>query len=55
MYLDVFVPVLQAVEGTLKFIRAHRGHPVASPAMVEPIIRRFVESIESYVRDHNIP
>jgi len=55
MYLNVYVPVLQAVEGVLKFIRIHRGHPVASTAMVEPITRRFVESIERYVRDHNIP
>jgi len=55
MYLNVYVPVLQAVEGVLKFIRIHRGHPVASTAMVEPITRRFVESIERYVRDRNIP
>jgi hypothetical protein len=27
MYLNVFVPVLQAVEGVLKFIRIHRGRP----------------------------
>jgi len=45
MYLNVYVPLLQAVEGVLKFIRIHRGHPVASTAMVEPITRRFVESI----------
>ncbi len=51
----VYVPVLQAVEGALKFIRIHRGHPVASTAMVEPITRRFVESIERYVHDHDIP
>ena len=50
MYLNVYVPVLQAVEGVLKFIRIHRGHPVASTAMVEPITRAFVESIERYVR-----
>ena len=55
IYLNVYVPVLQAVEGVLKFIRIHRGHPVASTAMVEPISRRFVESIEGYVRDHDIP
>jgi hypothetical protein len=55
MYLNVYVPVLQAVEGVLKFIRIHRGHPVASTAMVEPISRGFVESIEGYVRDHGIP
>ena len=55
MYLNVYVPVLQAVEGVLKFIRIHRGHPVASTAMVEPITQHFVGSIERYVRDHNIP
>src|SRR5258708_33695348 len=55
MYLNVYVPVLQAVEGVLKFIRIHRGHAVASTAMVEPITRRFVESIAGYVRDNKIP
>jgi hypothetical protein len=55
MYLNVYVPVLQAVEGALKFIRIHRGHPVASTAMVEPITRRFVESIERYTQANDIP
>jgi hypothetical protein len=55
MYLNVYVPVLQAVEGVLKFIRIHRGHPVASTAMVEPITRRFVESIERYTQANDIP
>jgi hypothetical protein len=55
MYLNVYVPVLQAVEGVLKFIRIHRGHPVASTAMVEPITRRFVESIERFTQDNQIP
>jgi hypothetical protein len=54
MYLNVYVPVVQAVEGVLKFIRIHRGHPVASTAMVEPITRCFVESIERYVHDHDV-
>jgi hypothetical protein len=50
MYLNVYLPVLQAVEGVLKFIRIHRGHPVASTAMVEPLTRRFVSSIERWLR-----
>jgi hypothetical protein len=45
MYLNGYVPVLQAVEGVLKFIRIPRGHPVASTAMVEPITRRFVDRL----------
>src|SRR3982751_4096962 len=47
MYLNVYVPALQAVED--------RGHPVASTAIVEPITRRFVESIELYTQANDIP
>lgn len=55
MYLNVYVPQLQAVEGVLKFIRLHRGHQVASTLMVEPITRRFVEAIERFTKDNDIP
>jgi hypothetical protein len=30
MYINVYVPTTPSVEGTLKFIRIHRGHKVAS-------------------------
>ena len=55
MYLNVYVPRLQIVEGVLGFIRRHRGHPVASTRMVEPVTRQFVAAIEKFVHDHNIP
>jgi hypothetical protein len=55
MYLNVYVPRLQIVEGVLGFIRQHRGHPVPSTRMVEPITRRFVAAIEKFVHDHAIP
>ena len=55
MYLNVYVPQLQAVEGTLKFIGIHRGHKVASPHMVEPITRQFIASIERFAKDNTIP
>jgi hypothetical protein len=55
MYLNVYVPQLQSIEGTLKFIRIHRGHKVASTLMVEPISRRFISSIERFANDHKIP
>lgn len=51
MYLNVYVPQLQAVEGTLKFIRIHRGHKVASTHRVEPITRQFVNSIERFAKE----
>lgn len=55
MYLNVYVPRLQVVEGVLGFIRRHRGHPVPSTRMVEPITRRFVAAIEKFARDHALP
>ena len=55
MYLNVYVPELQAVEGALKFIRIHRGHKVASTRMVEPITREFVGSIERFAKDNRVP
>jgi len=55
MYLNVYVPRLQIVEGVLGFIRRHRGHPVASTRRVEPIPRQFVATREKFVHDHGIP
>lgn len=55
MYLNMYVPRLQTVEGVLGFIRRHRGHKVASTAMVEPITRAFVAGIERFVAENGIP
>ena len=42
MYLNVYQPRLQHVEGVVSFLRNHRGHPFASSALLEPISRDFV-------------
>src|SRR5579875_2166517 len=55
MYLNVYVPRLQIVEGVLGFIRQHRGHPVPSTRMVEPITRRFVAAIEKSSPNRALP
>lgn len=55
MYLNVYVPRLQIVEGVLGFIRCHRGHKVPSTAMVEPITRAFVSAIDRFATEHGIP
>jgi len=55
MYLNVYVPRLQTVEGVLGFIKRHRGHKVASTAMVEPITRSFIDAIERFVAENDIP
>ncbi len=55
MYLNVYVPRFQIVEGVLEFIRRDRGYPVASTRRVEPLTRQFVAAIERFVQDHGIP
>jgi hypothetical protein len=55
MYLNVYVPRLQTVEGVLGFLKKHRGHRVASTWLVEPITRQFVAPIETSVREQGIP
>jgi hypothetical protein len=54
MYMNVYIPRLQTVEGVLGFIRRHRGHKVASTAMVEPITRAFVGTIERFAAENGI-
>jgi hypothetical protein len=49
MYLNVYVPRLQIVEGVLGFLKNHLGHKVASTRLVEPITRAFVAAIEKFV------
>jgi hypothetical protein len=43
------------VEGALRFIRQQRGARVASTNAVEPMTRNFVEAVERFVRQHQIP
>ena len=55
MYLNVYVPLLQTVEGVLGFLKKHRGHKVASTRLVKPITRQFIAAMERFVKDHAIP
>lgn len=55
MYLNVFVGRLQILQGALHFIRHQRQAKVLSTNAVEPMTRAFVQSIEQFVKDHQIP
>src|SRR6266852_1570743 len=55
MYLNAIVPRLQMVEGALRFIRQQRGAKVASTNAVEPMTLAFIQAIEQFVRQHQIP
>src|SRR6516165_8042055 len=55
MYLNVIVRRLQILEGVLRFIRQQRRAQVLSTNAVEPMTRAFVESIEQFARENQIP
>ncbi|MHC4997062.1 MAG: hypothetical protein ACYTGQ_18640, partial [Planctomycetota bacterium] len=55
MYLNVYVPKLQFVNGVVSFLRGHRGHQFASSALLEPISRRFVADIHRFVKEQHVP
>jgi hypothetical protein len=55
MYLNVIVGRLQILEGALHFIRQQRKAKVLSTNAVEPMTRAFIQTIEQFVKDHQIP
>src|SRR5437870_3946759 len=55
MYLNVYMAKLQHVAGAVQFFRYHRKQSWASSALMAPISRKFVESIERFVEENNIP
>src|SRR5712692_6757215 len=55
MYLNVFVPRLQYEMGIVGFFREHRGQPLPSAALMQPMSRTFVAKLESFAAQHEIP
>src|SRR5579859_733413 len=55
MYLNVYQPRLQFVEGVVAFLRGHRGYQIASSALLEPISRAFIAGLYSFARDRHVP
>lgn len=55
MYLNLYVPGLQHVNGAVGFFRNHRKQPIASSALMAPISKKFVEAIERFIADGKVP
>jgi hypothetical protein len=55
MYLNVIVRRLQILEGALRFIRQQRKAKVLSTNAVEPMTRAFVQAIEQFAKENQIP
>src|SRR4051812_32716039 len=48
MYLNVYVPQLQREQGVASFFRFHRRYQFASSALMAPISKSFVKSLEDF-------
>ena len=55
MYLNVYVPQLQREQGVAGFFRFHRGHQFASSALMDPISKAFVKSLDEFARHQQVP
>src|ERR1700691_4848475 len=55
MYLNVYQPRLQFVEGVVSFLRNHRGQPFASSALLEPISQGFIAGLYRFAKDKGVP
>ncbi len=55
LYLNVYVPPLQRELGVVGFFRHHRGQPIASAALMEPISHAFVTAIERFAKAQGVP
>jgi hypothetical protein len=55
MYLNVYVPQLQREQGVATFFRFHRGFQFASSALMDPISKAFVASLEEFAKREQIP
>src|SRR5258708_26931661 len=55
MYLNVYVPKLQHELGIVGFFRKHRGNPLPSSALMAPMSRAFVATMENLVTQEKIP
>jgi hypothetical protein len=55
MYLNVYQPRLQCEGQVAAFFRSHRGHTFASSALMDPMTKAFIASVESFIQHNHIP
>ena len=55
MYLNLYVGDIQTPAGAACFFIKHRGKPVASSKLMEPMTQGFVADMNKYAEDHGIP
>ena len=53
MYLNVYVPALQARRGVAGFFRFHLGHRFASSVLMDPISKAFIVKMGQFASNRN--
>jgi len=53
LYLNGYVARLQAPDGVIYFFHDHRGKPIVSPALFEPIGEKFRRDIRDWARQRH--
>lgn len=54
MYLNLYVPILQREAGVAHFWIHHRGHRFASSALMDPMTKAFIRSIERFAQQQGV-
>jgi hypothetical protein len=55
LYLNGFAAKLQTPGGVVYFFHHHRGKPIVSPALFEPIGEKFRRDIKDWAQANGIP
>jgi hypothetical protein len=55
LYLNGYVARLQAPGGVIYLFHDHRGKPIASPALFEPIGEKFRREVRDWAQANGIP
>ena len=55
LYLNGYVAKLQTPGGVVYFFRDHRGKPIVSPALFEPIGNKFRRDIKDWAQANGVP
>jgi hypothetical protein len=55
LYLNGYVAKLQTAGGVIYFFHHHRGRPIVSPALFEPIGEKFRRDIKDWAQANGIP
>ncbi|MGI9145343.1 MAG: hypothetical protein ACR2IK_02145 [Chloroflexota bacterium] len=55
LYLNGYVPMLQAPGHITTFCRQQLNAPIASPALFRPLLDRFVLDVQAFAQQHDVP